>query len=158
MEAATLTLSGDDAGRFAEAFVDSKATEAERSLNKRGVRNIHRAGGEDGRYTQVAYERGSAYDSSWLMVSLLVERVDERTARVVVLVGGGGEGPFKLEELSMQRLLAGEESVGQAGRFASVLRDIDTVCDSLGVDVETEWASETESDLFAKLGRKIFDS
>lgn len=156
MEAATLTLHGTDAGRFAETFVDSKATQAKRSLNKRGVRNIHRVDGE--RYTQVAYERGSAHDSSWLMVSLLVERVDERTERVVVLVGGGGEGPFKLEELSVQRLLAGEESVGQAGRFAGVLRDVDDVCDSLGLDVETEWASETESDLFAKLGRKIFDS
>lgn len=156
MEAATLTLHGDEAGQFAEEFVESKAEQAGRSLNRRGVRNIHRVGGDG--YTQIAYERGSAHDPSWLLVSLLVERVDERTARVVVMVGGGGSGPFKLEEVSLKRLLDGEESVGQAGRFASVLRDVDGVAEELGLDVDTEWASETESELFAKLGRKIFGS
>lgn len=156
MEAATLTLHGDGAGRFAEAFVESKAEQAERSLNSRGVRNIHRVGGDG--YTQIAYERGSAHDPSWLVVSLLVERVDERTVRVVLMVGGGGSGPFKLEEVSLKRVVEGEEAVGQAGRFASVLRDVDAVASALDLDVETEWAAESESELFATLGRKIFDS
>jgi hypothetical protein len=156
MEAATLRLRGEGATRFAEAFVESKATEAERSLDKRGVRDVHRVGGDG--YTLVAYERGSAHDPSWLGVSLLVERVDERTATVVVLVGGGGSGPFKLESVSVGRVLRGEAAHGQTGRFASVLRDVGGVAESLDLDVETTWESETESDVLATLARKLFDS
>ena len=46
MEAAALTLSGENAERFAERFVGSKANESRTSLNRRGVRNIHRYEGE----------------------------------------------------------------------------------------------------------------
>ncbi|WP_276273218.1 hypothetical protein [Haloarcula litorea] len=156
MEAANLTLRGPDADRFASAFVEAKAEETRRSFNKRGVRNIHRYRGDG--FTHVAYERGSAHENSWVVVSLLVEPVDEETATVVVQVGGGGEGPFKLEEISPRRLLEGEEAVGQAGRFATVLEDVESVCSDLELSVETEWESETEQDVARTLQRKIFDS
>jgi hypothetical protein len=109
-------------------------------------------------FTQIAYERGSTYDDSWLMVSVLVETVDDRTRTVVAFVGGGGEGPFKMEEFSIRRLQAGEEAVGQAGRFATVLRDIEQVCAELEVTVETTWEAETEDSISAKVKREIFDS
>jgi hypothetical protein len=156
MEAANLTLRGPDADRFADAFLDSKAEAAKRSLNKRGARDIHRYQGDG--FTQITYERAAAHESSWLVVSLLVEVVDEETATVVVFVGGGGEGPFKFEELSPRRLLKGEQSVGQAGRFATVLEDVAAVCSELSVSVETEWESETEQSVARTLQRKIFDS
>ena len=148
-------MRGEEADRFADALVESRAAEVKHSINKRGVRNIHRYEGDG--FTHLAYERAAAYEDSWLVVSVLVERVDERTSTVAVLVGGGGEGPFKLEEISARRLLRGEEAVGQAGRFATVLRDIESVIDSLDLDVETEWQTDTES-LTGKLERKIFDS
>lgn len=156
MEASNLTLRGENVDRFAEALVESKATESRRSLNKRGVRNIHRFDGDG--FTQLVYERGAAYENSWLMVSVLVEQVDDRTCTVMVFVGGGGEGPFKLEEVSLRRILRGEDSVGQAGRFRTVLEDIKQVCESLDLEVDARWETETERSLTAKLERKIFDS
>ena len=156
MESSHLTFRGESAHRFADALVEAKAQERERSINKRGVRNVHRFDGDG--HTQVAWERGAAFEDSWLMVSVLVERGDDRTCTVVVFVGGGGEGPFKLEEVSMRRLLQGEESVGEAGRFATVLRDVKRVADSLDLTVTNEWASETDRSLTATLERKIFDS
>lgn len=156
MQSSRITFRGENAGRFAEAFVDSKAEERRRSINKRGVRNIHRF--ESDGVTQIAYERGAAFEDSWLMVSILFEQTDDRTCTVVVLVGGGGEGPFKLEEVSVRRVLEGEESVGEAGRFATVLRDVKRVADSLELAVVTKWTSETEQSLTAALERKIFDS
>ena len=156
MEACNLTLRGPDADAFADSFLETKAMEGKRSLNKRGVRNIHRYEGTG--FTQIAYERGSAYDESWLMVSVLVETVDDRTRTVVVLVGGGGEGPFKMEELSLRRLREGEGAVGQAGRFATVLEDIERVCAELEVTVETTWETETADSISAKLKREIFSS
>ncbi|WP_324759384.1 hypothetical protein [Haloarcula montana] len=156
MEAANLTLHGPDADRFADAFLDSKTETAKRSLNKRSARNIHRYRGDG--FTQITYERAAAYESSWVVISLLVEEVDDEMATVVVFVGGGGEGPFKLEELSPRRLLRGEESVGQAGRFATVLEDVAAVCSELSVSVETEWESETEQSVARTIQRKIFDT
>jgi hypothetical protein len=94
MEACNLILRGPEADAFADSFLETKATEAKRSLNKRGVRNVHRYK-SDG-FAQITYEQGSASDDSWPMVSLLVETVDDRT-RTVVFVGG--EEAFKLEEI-----------------------------------------------------------
>lgn len=142
MEGTALTISGDGIDRFPDAFVEQKATQSERSLNKRGVRNIHRYAGDG--FTHVTYERGSAHSDAWVMVSVLFEQVDTGTGTVVVLVGGGGEGPFKVEELSMTRLLEGNDAVGQAGRFATVLRDVRDVCTDLDLMVETEWEGERE--------------
>jgi len=156
MEAATLTLNGPDADRFAAAFLDSKATEAKRSFNKRGVRNIHRHRGDG--FTHITYERGAAHEKSWVVVSLLVDVADGETATVTVQVGGGGEGPFKFEEISPRRILRGEEAVGQAGRFATVLEDVESVCSALDLSVETEWESETDQSAAAALQRKIFES
>jgi len=154
MEAVSVTVRGADADRLAEAFVASKARET-RSLNKRGVRNIHRYEGEG--FTKVTYERAAAFEKSWVMVSLVVEFVDERTSTVVLCVGGGGEGPFKLEELSLRRLTKGEEEVGQAGRFATVLEDLRDVCDSLDLSVSVEWETETETRTARKITRKILE-
>jgi hypothetical protein len=156
MEACNLTLRGPEADAFADSFLETKATEAKRSLNKRGVRNVHRYKGDG--FTQITYERGSAYDDSWLMVSVLVETVDDRTRTVVVSVGGGGEGPFKMEEITVRRLQQGEEAAGQAGRFATVLRDIEQMCSELAVSVETTWETEAEDSISAKLKREIFSS
>lgn len=156
MEASRVTFSGETADRFAAALVEAKAAECKRSINKWGVRNIHTFEGEG--ITQLAYERGSAHESSWLMVSVLVEQVDPRTCTVVVLVGGGGEGPFKLEEITMRRIVRGEDTVGQAGRFATVLRDVNEVAESLDLDVDTGWKTDAEASSTAKLERKIFDS
>jgi hypothetical protein len=153
MEATTLTVRGENAPRLAEALVEAKATESERSINKCGVRNIHQYRGDG--FTQLAYERGSSHSNSWLQVSILVETVDDRTATVVVFVGGGGEGPFKLEEITARRIVHGEQSVGQAGRFVTVLRDVKKVCESLDLDVETQYEKETD-DLLGTLERKIF--
>lgn len=155
MEASRLTVRGEDAGRVGIEFLDTKAREAERSLNKRGVRNIHRYGGDG--FTQVAYEQGSVYDESWVMVSVLVERVDDRTSTVVVFVGGGGRGPFKLEEVSLRRIRRGEGSVGEAGRFGTVLADLRDVVESLDLEVVTEWESETEPSIGAKIAREVFE-
>ena len=156
MEACNLTLRGPEADAFADSFLESKAMEAKRSLNKRGVRNIHRYEGPT--FTQIAYERGSSHDDSWLMVSVLVETVDDRTRTAVVFVGGGGKGPFKMEEVSIRRLREGEEAVGQAGRYATVLKDIERVCGELEVTVETTWETEPADSISAKLKREIFDS
>lgn len=89
---------------------------------------------------------------------ILVERVDDRTYTVVVFVGGGGEGPFKLEEVSMRRILRGEGAVGQTGRFATVLKDVEQVCESLELEVDTRWETDTESSTVRKIAKKIFDS
>lgn len=156
MEAANLTLRGADADRFAGVFLESKAEAAQRSINKRGVRNIHRYQGAG--FTHITYERAAAHESSWLVVSLLVEQQDKDRCTVVVSVGGGGEGPFKLEELSPRRLLKGEESVGQAGRFGTVLEDVARVCSELSLTVETEWESETDATAALAIQRKIFDT
>jgi hypothetical protein len=155
MEVCHLRIRGENADQFAQAFVESKATEGKRSLNRRGVRNIHRYQGDG--FTQVAYERAAAYEDSWLLVSVLVERVDEETGTVVLFVGGGGEGPFKLEELSMRRIFQGEQSVGQAGRFADVLKDIEELCESLDLEVETRLESTPESSTVRKIASKLFD-
>jgi hypothetical protein len=142
VEGCTLTVRGPDADRFPDAFVDAKASEAERSLNRRGVRNIHRYRGDG--CVHVVYERGAARSDDWVTVTVLYDRVDDRTGTVVVFVGGGGEGPFKLDGLSMDRLLEGEESVGEAGRFATVFADVEDVCDELDLSVETAWRGERE--------------
>lgn len=156
MEAINLTVRGENADQVADAFVDAKAAEVRRSINKRGVRNVHRYDGDG--FTQVVYERGSSYENSWLVVSVVVERVDEQESTVVLFVGGGGEGPFKMEEVTLRRIRQGEESVGQAGRFATVLRDLEAVFESLELTVTTEWESETESSMTRKIAREIFDS
>lgn len=117
------------------------------------MRNIHKYEGEG--FTTVAYERGSVHDESWVMVSVLVEAVDDRTRTVVVTVGGGGRGPFKLEEVSLRRPRGGEESVGEAGRFGTVLADLRGVVESLDPSVETEWESETERSISAKVAREV---
>lgn len=156
MEASNLTLHGDDADRFAQAFVESKVRESRRSINKRGVRNIHRCRGDG--FTQIAYERAAAYEDSWLMVSLLVEESDDNRSTVTVLVGGGGEGPFKFEAVTVRRILQGEQSVGQAGRFVTVLEEINQVCESLDLTVETEWESDVEESTARAIQQKIFES
>jgi len=156
MEASRLTIQGEQADRFAETFINSKTRERKRSINKRGVRNIHRYEGDG--FTQVTYERAAAYEDSWMMVSVLVETKDAETRTVVVFVGGGGEGPFKLEEISMRRVLQGEEAVGEAGRFGTVLKDIKDVIDELELTVVTEWETDTEASMTAKIEQKIFDS
>jgi len=156
MEASRLTIQGEQADRFAETFINSKTRERKRSINKRGVRNIHRYEGDG--FTQVTYERAAAYEDSWVMVSVLVETKDAKTRTVVVFVGGGGEGPFKLEEISMRRVLQGEEAVGEAGRFGTVLKDIKDVIDELELTVVTEWETDTEASMTAKIEQKIFDS
>jgi hypothetical protein len=63
-----------------------------------------------------------------------------------------------MEELSLRRLREGEGAVGQAGRFATVLEDIERVCAELEVTVETTWETETEDSISAKLKREIFSS
>jgi hypothetical protein len=156
MEASHITVRGENVDRLASTLIEDKATESKRSINKRGVRNIHKYEGDG--FTQLAYERGSAHEDSWLVVSVLVERVDDRTSDVVVLVGGGGEGPFKLEEVSMRRLLRGEGSVGEAGRFGTVLEDVKGACESLDLEIVTQWETDTETSTSAKVERKIFDS
>lgn len=156
MEAAALRVHGEDADRFADRFVESKASERRRSLNQRGVRNIHRYGGDG--FTHVSYERAAAHENSWLLVSVLIEQVDARTVTVVLNVGGGGEGPFKLEELKARRLLRDEESFGESGRFLDVLEDVSDVCAALDLDVDVTWDSSPESNTLRALERKIFDA
>lgn len=117
-----------------------RATQSERLLNKRGVRNIHRYEGDG--FIYLTYERGAATESSWVVVSLLAEQVDNPTATVVLLVGGGGD-PFKVEEMSMIKIVQGEDAVGQAGRFRAVLEDINRLCDSLELTVETDWRPDS---------------
>jgi hypothetical protein len=41
MEACNLTLRGPEADAFADSFLETKAMEAKRSLNKCGVRNLY---------------------------------------------------------------------------------------------------------------------
>jgi hypothetical protein len=134
METTTVTVRGTDADRFATALVDRTAEQAN-SLNKRGVRNVHRYEGDG--FTQISYERGSAHENSWLMVTILVDAVDEQTRTVAVFVGGGGEGPFKLEEFTMRRFLK-SDTFGEKGRFGTILRDIEQVCDSLDLELVAE--------------------
>jgi len=156
MEASRLTIRGEQADRFAETIIDAKTRERKRSINKRGVRNIHKYQGDG--FTQLTYERAAAHEDSWVMVSVLVEAVDTETRTVVAFVGGGGKGPFKLEEVSMRRVLRGEDAVGEAGRFGTVLKDIKRVIDDLELTVVTEWETDTEASMTAKIEQKIFDS
>lgn len=92
-----------------------------------------------------------------MLVSLLIESVDAETINLVVTVGGGGEGPFKFEEVSVRRLLSDEESFGESGRFLGVLEQVRDVCESLGLSVDTTWQSEIESDTTTAVERKLFD-
>lgn len=155
MEVAALTLGGENVDRFAERFVQSKANESHNSLNLRGVRNIHRYEGEG--FTLVSYERAGAYENSWLLISVLVEQKDDRTATVVCKIGGGGEGPFKLEERTARRYLRDEEGFGESGRFFDVLDDVGDVCASLDLSVDVTWNTSPESDTFKAIEEKIFD-
>lgn len=156
MEAVRLTLQGAEVDRFADEFVGTKATRAGRSLNKRAARNFHRYDGDG--FTKVAYERGAAAQDSWLMVSVLVERVAADTSTVAVFVGGGGEGPFKLEDLNMTRLLRGRDAVGAAGRITTVLQDVEEVAESLDLAVETTWTGDRDSESpLARLAHEIFE-
>ncbi|MDG5775433.1 hypothetical protein VB773_11170 [Haloarculaceae archaeon H-GB2-1] len=132
MEVTTITLQGDDVDQFAAELLQRKASQAD-SLNKRGVRNLHKYEGDG--FTQFSYERGSAYENSWLMVTVLVELVDDRRCTVAVFVGGGGEGPFKLEEFTLRRF-RDSETFGERGRFGTVLKDVEAVRESLGLQVE----------------------
>lgn len=156
MQASRLKLRGDDADRFADSFLESKAEEAKRSLNMRGVRNIHKYGGDG--FTQIAYERASNWEEAWLMVSVLVEVEDDSTCTLAIFVGGGGEGAFKMEELPIRRILRGEAETGEAGRFVDVLEDVKRVVDSLELEVDTEWKTETERNMWFTMEKKIFDN
>lgn len=140
---------------FAATFVDRKAAEVSRSINKRGARNVHRYRGDG--VTHVTYERAASRTNDWLLVSLLIESVDAESINLVVTVGGGGEGPFKFEEVSVRRLLSDEESFGESGRFLGVLEQVRDVCESLGLSVDTTWQSEIESDTTTAVERKLFD-
>jgi len=154
MEAIRLELRGADVDRFAETLVERMAERQRRSLNMRIARNIHRYEGEG--VTQLSFEIPSAYQPSWLMVSILVERVDETTSTVVVFLGGAGEGLFKLERFSARRLLGGEDSVGEPMRLTKVLREMDDVADTLDLAVETQWQGESESSTVRTVSEKIF--
>lgn len=156
MEAARITVTGEDVDRIASELVETKAEEARRSINKRGVRNIHRFDGEG--FTYLTYERGSVHEESWLVVSLLVEAVDDRTSTVAVFVGGGGEGPFKWEDLSLKRITEGPESAGEAGRFFSVVREVERIAESLDLAVEADWITEKDRSIAAKVENELFGS
>lgn len=155
MESTNLTLRGESADRFADAFVEEKAETARRSLNKRGVRNIHRYDGDG--VTQVAYEQAAPHLNSWLLLSLLIETVDSETVTVVVFVGGSGEGPFKWEDSMLKSVIKGTDTVGEAGRLASVLRDVRDVADSLDLTVQKEWDSDGDGEPVARLLSEIFE-
>jgi hypothetical protein len=73
-----------------------------------------------------------------------------------VLLGGAGEGVFKLEELSPRRLLRGEDSVGEPMRLTKVLRKMDDVAEELDLVVETQWHGESESSTIRTVSEKIF--
>ena len=154
MEAIRLELRGQAVDRFADTLVERMAERQRRSLNMRIARNVHRYEGEG--VTQVAFEVPSAYQPSWLMVSVLVERVGETRSTVVVLLGGAGEGLFKLEELSPRRLLRGEDSVGEPMRLTKVLRRMNDVAEELDLVVETQWHGESESSTIRTVSEKIF--
>lgn len=155
METSYVTLKGDAASEFASTFVERKAEEISRSINKRGARNVHRYRGDG--VTHVTYERAASRTNDWLLVSMLIEPVDPETCNLVVTVGGGGEGPFKFEEVSVRQLVSDEESFGESGRFLSVLEQVRDVCESLGLAVDTTWQSEIESDTMTVVERKLFD-
>lgn len=156
MEAARITVTGEDADRIASELVERKADEARRSINKRGVRNVHRFEGEG--FTYLTYERGSAHEDDWLVVSLLVEAVDDRTRTVAVFVGGGGEGAFKWEEVSLKRITDGPESVGEAGRFFGVVEEVERVAESLDLTVEADWITDEDRSIGAKVRNELFGS
>lgn len=138
MEVRTLTLRGDAVDSVADALVQERATESGRTINRLGVENVTRyAAGE---FTLLAFEKASAYRDDWVMVAVLVEQVDERTANVAVLVGGGREGPYDILDIE-QRLTrrgVGEEEYGESGRLGSVVGTIEEVCRELDVDVEAD--------------------
>lgn len=156
MEASHVTVRGEKVDRLDETLIEEKATESERSLNKWAARNVHKYEGDG--ITQLTYERGAAHEPSWLMVSFLVEQLDDRTATVAVFVGGGGRGPFKLEEVTTRRVLRGEDSVGESGRFGTVLADLEDACTALDLTVTTRWDSGEDLTLTQELEQKVFDS
>lgn len=138
MEVRKLTLRGDAVDQVASTLVEERATEANRSINKLGVENVTRYRGEG--FTLLAFEQSAAYKDDWVMVSVLIEQVDERTATAAVLVGGGREGPYRILDVEQRltRREVGEEGYGEAGRLGSVVENIETVCATLGVDVIEE--------------------
>jgi hypothetical protein len=156
MDGCTLTLRGERVGDFPEAFTRQKTEERRRSLNARGARNVHRYRGDG--FTHLLYEHAAAHSEGWLAVSLLFDDHGDDSATLAVLVGGGGSGPFKLEEFSMTRLLAGDEAVGAAGRFATVLRDVERTCDDLDLTVETGWTAEGDGRTALDVAHGLFDA
>jgi hypothetical protein len=88
--------------------------------------------------TLLAHEQASAYREAWVMVNVPFETVDDGTCRVAVLVGGGREGPFRIEDLErrLDRRLVGEEEYGESGRLGSVPESVEGVCEELGVETE----------------------
>jgi len=156
MEVARITVTGEDADRIAPELVERKADQVRRSINKFGVRNVHKLEGEG--FAYLTYERGSAHEDDWLVVSLLVETVDDRTRTVTVFVGGGGEGAFKWEELTMKRIIQGPESVGEAGRFLKIVEWVERVAESLDLAVDADWLTEKDRSIEAKVRNELFGS
>lgn len=157
MEATNLTLRGEEATEFADSFVGTKVEEMKRSINRRGARNIHRYEGDG--FTQIAYERAAPNVDDWVMVSIVVDVQDQHTLSVTVMIGGSGEGPFKIEETALAKLMEDDEFIGQAGRFNAVLRKIRRVCDGLELDVSVAWEGDREpTTAVEKLAGRLFES
>lgn len=138
MEIQTLTARGDAVDRIAASLVEEKATESARSISKLGVENVHRYRGEA--FTLLAFEQTAAYKDDWVMVSVVVDRIDDRTAEIVVFVGGGRDGPFQIPDLEQRltRREVGEDAYGESGRLGSVVETIEQVCAELDVEVTGE--------------------
>lgn len=155
-EVATNTIRGERASQFAGALIDAKVQEARRSINKRGVRDIHTFEGDG--FTSLTYERAAIRVDSWVTVSVLVERVSQQESTVAIFGGGGENRPFKLEEVTVTRILRGEHSYGESGRFGSVVRDIRDVCESLEVTIDGEFRSGPEPNVSETVSEKLSDS
>lgn len=138
MEVETVTLRGERVDQVAATLVEEKATESSRTINKLGVSNVQRYRGDG--FTLLAWEQASAYRDHWVMVSLLVHQIDDRTATTVVFVGGGREGPFRILDLEQRitRRTVGEDEYGESGRLGSVVDSIEEACAELGVEVERD--------------------
>lgn len=59
--------------------------------------------------------------------------------------------------MSMRRILRGEDATGEAGWFVDGLQDIKNVIDTLELEVDMEWKTETERNRFFTIEKKVFD-
>jgi hypothetical protein len=127
MEFGSVTVRGEDAGALL-----SELTGPKRAMNR--TRYL----ADD--FAVIAWERWDSWrTNSDLMVTVVIERRDERTCEVAVFAGGGGEGAMGLDwsvgSVVADHLLGAERSA-EAAAFEEAIESLESTCESLGLTID----------------------